>query len=208
MPPSEEATVLLNRLADGDAAAADALLPLVYQELHGLARRMMGDERAQHTLQATALVNEAYLRLIDQSGANWESRSHFLRTAARAMRNVLVDHARARNADKRGGKRGRVPLDDALAMYEDRALDMLALDTALGALAEMDAQLAHLVELRFFAGLTIPETAKVMGVSTPTVERGWRVARLWLRAEIEGRPRVDRPGADGDARGAEGGAEA
>ncbi|MCB9898357.1 MAG: sigma-70 family RNA polymerase sigma factor [Planctomycetes bacterium] len=191
MSPNEQATVLLQRLSHGDLAAADELLPLVYHELHGLARRLMSGERDNHTLQATALVNEAYLRLVDQAGTDWESRAHFLRTAARAMRNVLVDHARTRNADKRGGKRARVPLDDALAAYEARALDMLALDTALERLSEMDEQLAQLVELRFFAGLTIPETAKILGVSTPTVERGWRVARLWLRAEIEGRPRLD-----------------
>lgn len=182
---TEHATHLLGRVSQGDLAASDELLAVLYEELHRLARQNMSDERSNHTLQATALVGEAWIRLVDgASSAAWESRAHFLRVAARAMRNVLIDHARSKQAKKRGERPQRVPLDAVLAHYEDRSLDVLALDQALGKLVRVDEDAAKIVELRFFAGLTIEETARVLGVSTPTVERRWRVARLWLRREI------------------------
>ena len=184
------ATQLLHALERGDPAAREELLALVHDELRSLARQYMLGERANHTLQPTALVNEAWMRLIPEGEAeghdSWESRGHFLRVAARAMRNVLVDHARSRVAQKRGDGRERVPLDDMLAHYEERSLDPLAIDAALCKLNTMDEQLAKIVELRFFAGLTIAETARALGVSTPTIERGWRVARMWLRSELPG----------------------
>ncbi|MFT4541767.1 MAG: RNA polymerase sigma factor (TIGR02999 family) [Planctomycetota bacterium] len=186
------ATQLLDALEKGDPDAREALLAMVYDELKSLARRYMAGERASHTLQATALVNEAWMRLMPvKEGASaesesWESRGHFLRVAASAMRNVLVDHARSRTAQKRGDGREQVPLDQMLAQYEERSLDPIAIDAALDKLNAMDEQLAKIVELRFFAGLTIAETAGALGVSTPTIERGWRVARMWLRTEIPG----------------------
>ncbi len=184
MTDPTQATVLLRRLNHGDRAAADELLPLVYDELHRLAERFMGGERSAHTLQPTALVHEAYLRLVDGAGDDWEDRRHFLGVAARAMRNVLVDHARTRGALKRGGDYERVPLDDALALYEDRVPDMLSLDEALQQLERLDDQLGSIVELRFFGGLSNVEAGKVLGVSTRSVERGWSTARAWLRAAL------------------------
>jgi RNA polymerase sigma factor (TIGR02999 family) len=184
---TSEATRLLERFAAGDRQAADLLLPLVYAELRRQAARAMGGERADHTLQPTALVHEAYLRLFD-APASFESRAHFVRVAARAMRNVLVDHARARGAQKRGDGRERVALDGVLAAYEERDLDVLALHEALERLLELDEPLGRLVELRFFAGLSIAQTAEVLGSSTATVERHWRVARLWLRRELGAAP--------------------
>ena len=180
---SSEATRLLERLSAGDAEAAGELLPLLYAELRRVAGRAMGSERADHTLQPTALVHEAYLRLVG-SEVRFESRAHFVRVAARAMRNVLVDHARARAAQKRGDGHERVPLDDVLAAYEERQLDVVTLHDAVERLLEIDEDLGRLVELRYFAGLTIEETARVLDVSTATVERSWRVARLWLRREL------------------------
>lgn len=180
------ATMLLQRLADGDRAAADQLLPLLYSELHGLASRHMRGERAGHTLQATALLHEAYLRLVDVTEPDWDGRGHFLRMASRAMRNVLVDHARSRNAAKRGGQARRVPLDDALASFETDSLDLLALDEALERLFVADEQTARIVELRFFGGQSVADTATALSVSPSTVERGWRVARAWLRLELLG----------------------
>ncbi len=182
MEPSE-ATRLLDRMSAGDGAAAQELLPLVYAELRRQAGRAMDGERGDHTLQPTALVHEAYLRLVG-SQVRWESRAHFVRVAARAMRNVLVDHARARRTDKRGQGRDRAALDGVLAAYEERHLDVLAVHDALERLHAVDEPLARLVELRFFAGLSIEETARVLEISTATVERHWRVARLWLRREL------------------------
>jgi RNA polymerase sigma factor (TIGR02999 family) len=179
-----EATQLLQRMEEGDAEAAGELLPILYEELRAIAHRYMQGERTGHTLQPTAVVNEAYVRLFEGEDQRWESRAHFVGVAARAMRNVLVDHARARKAQKRGGDHKRQALDCVLAHYEENQLDPLALHEALERLAAMDPELARLVELRFFAGLTIEETAPVLGVSTPTVERRWRVARMWLRKEL------------------------
>jgi RNA polymerase sigma factor (TIGR02999 family) len=149
-----------------------------------MAGRYMLSERSDHTLQATALVHEAYLQLVDQQDAGWESRRHFFGVAAGAMRRVLVDHARARNADKRAHPRNRVLLDEAEVIYDEHAIDVLALDEALERLGALDVQLAKIVELCFFAGLTHAEAGRVLGVSTRTVERGWALARAWLRGEI------------------------
>ena len=190
------ATAILQRLGAGDRAAEAELLGLVYAELRALAASALRGERAGHTLQPTALVHEAWLRLVGAGPTDWTCRAHFFGAAARAMRQVLVDHARARGAAKRGGGRGRVEADEAslldlsVAAWEERALDLLALDEALQRLAAADPRAARVVELRFFAGLEMAEVARVLSVSLPTVERDWRLARLWLRAEIEGGARA------------------
>ena len=185
----KEVTRLLQRLGQGDARAADELLPLVYDRLHELARGYMANERRGHTLQATALVHEAWLRL-ERSPEDWLStpeavdRNAFLSVAARAMRRVLVDHARRRRAAKRGTEPERVPLDETLAQVEETAGDVLVLDEALTRLGAADEELARIVELRFFAGLTVFETADVLSVSHRRVERGWVSARVWLMREL------------------------
>jgi RNA polymerase sigma factor (TIGR02999 family) len=171
-------------MSEGHAEAREALYPLVYGELRDAAARAMRRERADHTLQPTALVNEAWLKLSAGAGVEWRDRNHFVGIAARAMRQVLVDHARSRQAEKRGGDRERVVLDEASSPFESPDLDLVALDEALERLAENDAELGRMVELRFFAGLTVPETAEVMGVSHRRVERGWAVARSWLHGEL------------------------
>ncbi|MCE9592646.1 MAG: sigma-70 family RNA polymerase sigma factor [Planctomycetes bacterium] len=181
----QQATLLLQRMEAGDSAAQSQLLELLYREMHTLAEKSMREERANHTLQATALVHEVWLRLIGGDGQRWESRAHFLCTAAKAMRRVLVDHARRRMADKRGAGHERVTLDDALASYEERAVDVLALDQALEKLAAKDAELARIVELRFFAGLTTEETGKALGLSVRQVEGAWVTARGWLHRELK-----------------------
>jgi len=181
-----QATILLQRMEGGDSAASEQLLSLLYKELRRVADRLMGREREAHTLQPTALVHEAWLRLIPGSQAtpNYSDRQHFVSVAATAMRHVLVDHARARDAQKRGDGGTPVSLDGVIASFEERSLNVVALDEALERLTAKDPELGRIVELRFFAGLTIAETAKVVGVSTPTVERRWRVARMWLRSEL------------------------
>ena len=183
-----DVTALLLAWRAGDASAGDRLLPLVYDELHRQAARAMWREDAAHTLQATALVNEAYLRLVDQRRVEWKSRAHFFGIAAQAMRRVLVDHARGRLAEKRGGAMQRVTLGDAGAAASgdaDADLDVLALHDALERLAALDPDQARLVELRYFGGLGIDETADALGVSAATVKREWAVARAWLRRELE-----------------------
>jgi len=194
MPPHvPDPTRLLQRASAGESAAATALFELVQGELSRVARSLMASERAEHTLQATALVNEAWLRLFKPGAAyEWNDRAHFLRTAATAMRHVLVDHARARRRDKRGGDRAEA-LDAALEELEAGGqTDVVALHDALERFAQIDLQSARIVELRFFAGLSIEETARVLEISTPTVERGWRAARLWLaRALGPDTPRSD-----------------
>jgi RNA polymerase sigma factor (TIGR02999 family) len=184
--PNLDATRLLHQAEAGDPSAAERLLPLVYGELRSIAGRLMSAERPDHTLQPTALVHEAYVRLIEGTGPEpWTSRAHFVHVAVRAMRNLLVDHARSHRAEKRGaGRRGDVALDDVIDALGESLPDLLVLEEALARLERMDAQLARIVELRFFGGLTIEETAGVLGISTPTVERGWRVARMWLRTEL------------------------
>ena len=181
-----EVTELLAAWGAGDAGASDALVPLVYDELRRQARRALRREGEGHTLQATALVHEAWLRLDGQHDARWESRSQFLAVAAQTMRRVLVDQARARRALKRGGGDVQITLGDAYSAVAPDAVDVLALDEALARLAVMDARKARLVELRYFAGLSIPEAASALGVSQATVIREWAVARMWLRRELEG----------------------
>jgi RNA polymerase sigma-70 factor, ECF subfamily len=182
-PHTQEVTILLAKLSKGDHSALDELLPLVYDELRRLADRYLRRERSDHTLQATALVNEAYLRLVDQN-VPWQNRAHFFGVAAEMMRRILVDHARGHQAQKRGSGGVKLSLDEAINMSDERATDLIALDEALNALAEFDAQKSRIVELRFFAGLSIEETAKVLGVGTATVIRQWRMAKAWLYHEV------------------------
>ena len=180
-------TNLLSRSSPDDRVALDELLPLVYQELHALAKAKLGGNARQHTLSPTALVNEAYLRLVRQKSKAWKDSKHFYRAAANAMRCILINHARNRRRDKRGGGAARVPLDDHVLKFEERAFDLLALDEALTRLEQRDARQMDVVELRFFAGLTVAETASVLGVSKRTVEEDWSLARAWLLRELEGR---------------------
>ena len=166
--------------------SVDSLLPLVYQELRRLAASYLRREKPGQTLQPTALVNEAYLRLLKDRPDRWQNRAHFCAIAAHSMRQILIERARARGAVKRGGGGPRVTLDDALVAGEDRSIDLLALDEALERFAAMDPEQARLVELRFFGGLTIDETAEAMNISPATVKRHWTVARAWLARELEG----------------------
>ena len=181
---SQNITHLLKEWSDGDERALDKLTPLVYEELRRQASRYLRRERRGHTLQTTALINEAYLRLIDARDVHWQGRAHFFAIAANLMRRVLVDHARRRDAEKRGGSGLRLTLDEGLAVAKETDVDLLAIDEALDRLAKIDAQQARVVELRFFSGLTVDETAAALGVSPKTVKRDWSVARAWLRREI------------------------
>jgi len=189
--PGNAVTELLRAWGAGDAYAREALVPLVYEELRRQARQALGREGGGHTLQATALVHEAWLRLCEQHDARWESRTQFFAIAAQVMRRVLVDHARTRRALKRGGGAVHVSLGDAdrvgasLGAVDATSVDVLALDDALARLAAFDPDKARLVDLRYFAGLSIPEAAAVLGVSPATVGREWAVARMWLRRELE-----------------------
>jgi len=177
-------TGLLLKWSRGDEDALERLIPLVHRELHGIARRCMAGERAAHSLQATALVNEAYLRLVDGKDVKWQDRAHFLAVAARAMRRILVDHARARLAQKRGGPVTRVAFDEALVVTNERRQDFVALDDALTALAAFDDRKSRVIELRFFGGLSVEETALVLKVSPATVIGDWRLAKAWLQREM------------------------
>ena len=179
---SQNVTQMLLAWGGGDEAARDALIPLVYDQLHRIARQNLRREREGHTLQTTALINEAYLKLVEQP-VSWQSRNHFFGIAARLMRQVLVDHARSRQRLKRGGNQHQISLTAAEDAQEQSA-DLLALNEALGILSQVDPQRSQIVELRFFGGFTIEETAQFMRVSTPTVERGWRAARAWLQTEL------------------------
>ena len=178
-------TRLLIRLTEGDNAALDALLPAVYDELRRLAANYLRRERVGHTLQPTALVHEAYLRLVDQTRVEWQNRAHFFGVAAQMMRRILVDHARGQQAEKRGGDVQKISLDENIDVSALRASELVALDEALERLAELDPQKSRLVELRFFGGLSVEETAEVMGVSAPTVKRHWRLAKAWLYGEVK-----------------------
>jgi RNA polymerase sigma-70 factor, ECF subfamily len=180
-------TDLLRAWTDGDDGALERLTPLVEAELRRLARGYMRRERRDHTLQTTALVNEAFLRLTDARRVRWQDRAHFLGISARLMRRVLVDHARSRGYRKRGGGAERVTLDERVLGAPELDLDLLALDRALDALAAADPRKCRVVELRYFAGLSVEETAEVLGVSPDTVKRDWRLAKLWLLRELEGR---------------------
>lgn len=185
-PSSPNITHLLHEWGAGDQRALDELTPLVYEELRKQAARYLRRERRGHTLQTTDVIHEAYLRLVDANGVHWQSRTHFFAIAANLMRRILVDHARRRDATKRGGSQVRLPLDEARAVAEGTEVDLLAIDEALDRLAAIDPQQARVVELRFFSGLTVDETAAALGVSPKTVKRDWSVARAWLRREIGG----------------------
>lgn len=184
MPP-EAVTQLLRSWSAGDEKALEQLIPIVDAELRRLARRYMARERPDHTLQVTALVNEAFIRLTDASHVHWQDRAHFLGISARLMRRVLVDHARSRNYQNRGGGAERVTLDTELLVTPAPALDVIALDRALTALAAGNPRRYQVVELRFFAGLSVEETAEALRVSAETVKRDWRLAKLWLLHELE-----------------------
>ena len=181
---SEEVTQILNDLSAGDERAADRLMPLVYDELRRLAGHYLTRERPDHTLQATALVHEAYLRLIDQTRVTWQNRAHFTAVAAQMMRRILVDHARLHNVQKRGGRRQKLSLDEAISFSKGKDLDLVALDDALSDLARLDPEQSRIVELRFFGGLTLEETAEVTGVSLSTVRREWEMAKAWLYDQL------------------------
>lgn len=168
----------------GAEDAAERLMPLVYDELRQVARRYLQRERSDHTLQATGLVHEAYLRLVDQSSMTWENRAHFFSVAAQVMRRLLVDHARSRQTAKRGGAREKLEFNDALAVAEEPAVDLLALDDALQELVTFDARKSRIVELRFFGGLTTEEIGSVLAISPSTIRREWRIAKAWLRRKI------------------------
>lgn len=186
MPTSsaKDVTKLLAAWSQGDEEARDKLLPLVYQELRRVASRYLRNERRDHTLQATALVHETYLRLVEQKRTRWQSRAHFFGVAAQLMRRILVDHARRHATAKRGGALWRVGLDESTPARASRDVEMVALDDALEELAGFDPKQARLVELRFFGGLTLQETAEVLGISVATVKREWNTARAWLHARI------------------------
>jgi RNA polymerase sigma factor (TIGR02999 family) len=183
-PPSADVTSLLLAWSEGDPGAFTELVPRVYAELHRLAHHYMRGERRDATLQTTALVNEAYLRLVDTSRIRWESRSHFLAVAAQAMRRILVDAARAREADKRGGSAPHVAIDDVPDAAAEPSRSLVALDEALNALAALDERKSRVVELRYFGGLSVAETAAVLHVSPETVHRDWHVAKAWLRRQL------------------------
>lgn len=180
-------TQLLINWRNGDKAALDQLMPLVYEELRRLARRFMGRERRDHTLQTSALINEAYLRLVDRETANWQNRAHFFAVAAQVMRNILIDHARSYHYEKRRGGAQKVPLDDAMIFTEERAAELVALDDALTSLAAVDPRKSQIIELRFFGGLNIDETAEMIGLSPTTVQREWRAAKAWLQRFMDGK---------------------
>ncbi len=182
-PPSE-VTALLAQLSSGDRSVIERLMPLVYDELHRRASRFMRQERDYHTLQPTALVHETYLKLVQQREPNFKNRAHFYAVAAHLMRRILTDHARTRLASKRGGGLDPVPLEDAPQIRTDTPAGVLAVDDALRRLATFDARQEKIVEMRFFGGLTVEETAEVLGVSTRTVEREWTMARAWLYTQL------------------------
>jgi len=185
---SAELTRLLAKWGHGDGEARDALIPLIYDELRGIARRYLHRERPDHTLQSAALVNEAYLRMMRQQPGQFENRAYFFGFAAQMMRHILVDHARARAAAKRGAGAPRLTLDSEIAVSQDHKMDLVALDDALKKLAELDPEQSRLIELRFFGGLSIEETAVVMAISPATVKREWATARAWLKREIDRGP--------------------
>ena len=183
--PPHDVTMLLEQWSNGDQSALDDLMLAVYGELRRLADRYLRSERPDHTLQATALVHEAYLRLIDQDGVRWQNRAHFFGVAARVMRNILVDHARGHNAVKRGSDSFKLSLDEAIGALEQPEVDIVALDDALAGLAAIDPEKSRIVELRYFGGLSVEETAVVLRMSPRTVKRGWRAAKAWLYRELK-----------------------
>jgi RNA polymerase sigma factor (TIGR02999 family) len=190
MPGPSDVSRLLRAWSLGERAAFDELMPLVYEELRRIARRQWRRQRAGQTLDATALIHEAYLRLADQSEVRWQNRAHFFGVAAKAMRHIVVDHARTRRAEKRGGAARRVPLDDVSVAVE-RPVDVVALDDALQDLAALDQRKSHVVELKYFGGLAVREIAEVLRVSEETVARDWRLARTWLLRELSKSTQTD-----------------
>jgi RNA polymerase sigma-70 factor (ECF subfamily) len=186
MASPAEVTQLLAEYSSGNQAALDQLLPLVYAELHRMARRYMGRENPAHTLQPTALVHEAYFRLTGLPSKKWANRAHFFGVAAQSMRHVLVDHARARHRDRRGGEKRFVPLDESLVVSGERAAEIVALDDALTDLVKLHPRQSKVVELRYFGGLSVEETAEALQVSQETVLRDWRAAKAWLYRRLSG----------------------
>jgi RNA polymerase sigma factor (TIGR02999 family) len=184
--PVQDVTDLLVASSDGNAEAMAKLVPMVYDELHRLASHYLRRERPDHTLQTTELIHEAYFRLIDQKRVQWQNRSHFFALAAESMRRILLDYARARKAAKRGGGQRKLSLDDVAVMAEDRAEEIMALDEALEELAALDPRQSRIVELRFFGGLTVEETARELNISVATVKREWAVAKAWLYRRLKG----------------------
>ncbi len=184
-PSRDGVTELLSRWNDGDIAARDALIPLVYDELRRVAKKNLAGQRSDHTLQATALVHEAYLRLVNRKAANWQGRTHFFALAAQMMRQILVDHARMHNAEKRGGGALTLVLEDDVAGKPEMNLDLIGLDRAMKQLASLDARQSQIVELRFFGGLSIEEAARVVDISPATAKREWATARVWLHHAME-----------------------
>lgn len=184
LPSDHEVTSLLKAWSAGDELALEKLMPLVYRQLHQIAQRYMGKERSGHTLQTTALVNEAYLRLVDCAQVNWQDRAHFFAISANLMRRILVDFARSRGYLKRGGAVLHIPLDEAPSVCDEADVNLVALDEALHALAAVDERKSKVVELRFFGGLSVEETAEVLHISSDTVIRDWRLAKLWLLHEL------------------------
>ena len=180
-----ETTLLLKALSSGDRKGANRLMELVYGQLRKIAGRYMARERVAHTLEPTALVSEAFLKLVGQDRVDWQNRSHFLAVASQAMRRILVDHARLRNREKRGGGRPKISLDDALTLIPGRDSDVLAVDEALEKLAELDDTQAKIVEMRFFGGMSVEEVAESLGMPKRSVERQWTKIRAWLRRELE-----------------------
>ncbi len=185
----KEITAMLRAWGAGEHEATEDLIRAVYRELRLQARHQLRHERANHTLHTTALINEVYIKLVDQRSVKWENRGHFFALAAKLMRRILVDHAKTRHRKKRGGAEENVALDDvlktnALAAPDEKALDLLALDEALKRLAKIDPQQVQIVELRYFSGLDVPETAEILSISTATVKRDWAVARAWLKHEL------------------------
>jgi len=183
-PSPQDLTQLLVAWSNGEKDALDQLIPLVYSELHRLAHRHMAKENRGHPLQSTALVHEAYQRLVNLKDVNWQNRAHFFAVSAQVMRRILVDYARSRRYSKRGGEWRHVPLNEAVAVFPDRRTDIVALDDALRTLADIDPRKARVVEMRFFGGLSVNETAEVLDVSSETVLRDWRLAKVWLLREL------------------------
>jgi len=182
--PSSDVSLLLSELSRGNQEAGEKLVPLVYDELKRLAKSYMRRERPDHTLQATALVNEAYLKLVKQNAVHWQGRSHFFGIAAQLMRRILIDHARGHLREKRGGDKQVLPLDEAVVFSPEHSEELVKLDEALQRLSKLDARQSRIVELRFFGGLSVDETAQFLGISPKTVKRDWSVAKAWLHGEL------------------------
>jgi RNA polymerase sigma-70 factor, ECF subfamily len=191
MSSAHDITLLLSDLSRGDPQAASKLIPVVYEELRRLAASYMRRERPNHTLQATALVHEAYVKLLQQRSVDWQGRAHFFGIAAQLMRRILIDHARGQLRQKRGGEHQKISLDEALVFSEQQSAEMLAVDESLQRLEKVDPRQARVVELRFFGGMSVEETAEVLKVSAKTIKRDWSVARAWLYADIKKRHGTD-----------------